>query len=276
MNIYRRYTISYYTIIFICGQGAPMDMKSSGISDSDFYLVFISIVFGVLVAVWIEPLSELLRLNDPIDQQPDIQGLVKIFYMNALKMVRGAIMFLILTCLWWWYARFLGRVAPATRYWSFLYDFVSLCCFAVAFRTWGSTAFFPVIVMISAFLMMIRFQHAKFGHGITEPQKTALKIAIWALYTVLLGAGGALMAVIYMITQHGEKNANTNATSEDWIIVEVVTLIVLTVGILATMLAVCRVEGAPSFFPNVLKQLLNSPKPQDSTKETTLPRVQEQ
>ena len=69
-----------------------------------WYVTFISIVFGVFISVWIQPLE-----RDEIKERFPPKGVSDILFL-----ARGILMFAILICLWWWYAIFLGNIDPLT------------------------------------------------------------------------------------------------------------------------------------------------------------------
>ena len=55
-----------------------------------WFMTFISIVFGVLVSVWVQPLGSVLADNNP--QHP----------VDFLDWARGGLMLLVLISLWYW------------------------------------------------------------------------------------------------------------------------------------------------------------------------------
>ena len=85
--------------------------ESDGVDDFtsgrqfSWYLAFISIVFGIFISFWVQPLATL------IDNGNTEQELINAFISK--NSIRGLLAFLMLICLWWWYGTFLGRIAPA-------------------------------------------------------------------------------------------------------------------------------------------------------------------
>ena len=93
---------------------------------TELYMAFISIVSGVFMAVWLEPVARLF----PHELSPR-EVITRVMSRDGL---RGSLIFLILLCLWWWYAWFLGQIDPARGFVLFAFDFVTLCAFAMGFR----------------------------------------------------------------------------------------------------------------------------------------------
>jgi hypothetical protein len=215
-------------------------LKRQHKDDRQWYLMFISIVFGVFISVWIEPIVQLFPLLQGDNHYQDMQNTIDLLF--SLHTLTGAIMFIMLICLWWWYGFFLGRVAPARGFWAFLYDFISLCFFAVAFRMWSHPSLFPIIVSLASGLMLGRFFFA-LKH--TENDKNRRKALITALITLTLFLVGALSAGA-MVAFIGVSEFLTNK----WYIIQSGTLILLGIAIFATFVAVSFVEGRP--FTNTL------------------------
>ena len=107
----------------------------------NWYVAFISIVFGVFISVWAEPMTATLRLTIAESEDPTV---------TYLLLARGFLLFLVLVCLWWWYAIFLAKVDPAKGFIMFAYDFLSLGAFSLAFSVWESETIFSFTVMIAA------------------------------------------------------------------------------------------------------------------------------
>lgn len=144
-------------------------------------------------------------------------------------------MFLILICLWWWYAIFLGTVYPANGFLMYLYEFTTLAAFAMAFRYWSEKYLFPIAVLLGSFLMLIRFILIYYSDTLAETSKEgqALFIAVITLLIYVVAMSGAL-AVIAMGGVAASKKLN---------ILHQVTNTLLLVGVLATVLAVDKAEG---------------------------------
>ncbi len=214
-----------------------------------WYLTFISIVFGVFIAVWIEPVSTLFADTKQSDQ---IQQTLKILW--SADAGRGALMFLILVCLWWWYGTFLGRVAPAIRFWAYLYDFVSLCTFAVAFRMWTYPSLFPLVIFLAAGLMLLRFWRAKnFTLGRSRARQ-AVKLAVGVLSLFMAFMTGAFAAAFMSVGASARLQ-----TWPPWVDYGVVGLLVI--GIAVTFLAVSITEGFPFKQHRFYKDWMSAPEP---------------
>ncbi len=130
-------------------------MRAVTLEQSQWYLTFISIIFGVFIAVWIVPIARQYR--DP-DTKDGLKRTLETVW--SAESGRAALMFIMLICLWWWYGTFLGRISPAVGFWTYMYDFISLCSFAIAFRMWYHRWLFPMVVFFAAGLMLVRFGFA--------------------------------------------------------------------------------------------------------------------
>src|SRR3972149_1984332 len=119
-------------------------------TEDEWYVTFISIVFGVFISVWIEPLASLIQMYSSLEE-----------VLFTFVIARGLLMLLILICLWWWYAMFLGKVEPAKGFVLDFYDFLSLGAFAVAARFWHRSLLFPTTVLYASALMLYRFWRAR-------------------------------------------------------------------------------------------------------------------
>lgn len=203
-----------------------------------WYLTFISIVFGVFISVWIQPIVEIFPPPITGDGEGVFDRIKELFgLLFSERTIRGAVMFVMLICLWWWYGMFLGRVAPAREFWSYLYDFVSLSAFAVAFRMWSHPLVFPMIVFLAAALMLGRFLSAKRYVKWGTVQYKALNTALIAL---LLFMAAAIGAIIMVFATGVEEFLNSH-----WTLVQRGTVLLLLVGIAATFKAVTFTDGLP-------------------------------
>ena len=202
------------------------------------YLTFISIIFGVFISVWIQPIVEIFP-PPKSENAVDIYLEIKIIFgeLYTERVLRGAVMFVMLVCLWWWYGMFLGRIAPARSFWPYLYDFVSLSAFAVAFRMWGHPLIFPMIVFFAAALMLGRFLGAKRYVKSGTVQYRALNSALAALKLFMLVAFGAIILVI--VTDVKEF------LNSYWVLVQRATMLLLLFGIGATFRAVYFIDKLP-------------------------------
>ena len=222
--------------------------------------MFISIIFGVFVAVWIEPVTALFpHLED--FSNPTEGGLVATKITTSMvfddfgkqiltqEVLIGVVMFMILVCLWWWYGTFLGHTSPAKGFWLYLYDFITLCSFAVAFRLWYHPVVFPIIVVIAALLMLFRFGGVLFlvkDLNSTSRARKALHVAIGVLLAyVLVGIG---VFVSPLLTTASSSEFMTTLIGI-WPFYQKVVISLLFVGIAATVSAVLITEGRPFKFP---------------------------
>lgn len=237
-----------------------MNQLSDGIGpaerDTNWYFVFISIIFGVFVAVWLEPVTTLFPLLEEFSNptegglvaaQMTLSGEFDTFRERLLseKILVGVIMFVILVCLWWWYGTFLGHVSPAKGFWLYFYDFVTLCSFAIAFRLWSHPIIFPMIVVIAAFLMLLRFGgvliFVPVARSASRP-RMALIVAIIVLSAyVLVGIG--LVGAPYQDANDWSDYMTKLIGS--WPFYQVVVIWLLCFGIFSTLLAVLITEGWP-------------------------------
>lgn len=213
-------------------KGADKWRERGEAGKAHWYLTFISIVFGVFISVWIEPVVQIFPDSGTAT---DIKTTIGLLFTE--KTFRGAVMFLMLICLWWWYGMFLGRVAPANQFWDYLYDFISLCAFAVAFRMWGHPSVFPLIVFVAAGLMLGRFLSALRFVVWGTVQAKALVTALIALVLFMVGALSAFGLALYTGIDAFLK--------KDWWLVEYGTVALLIVGICATFAAVIFTDGMP-------------------------------
>ena len=235
-------------------------LEKSTIDPTQRYLTFISIVFGVFFAVWIVPLSNYFR-GPPKD---DIKTTLDTLW--SLNMARGAVTFVMLVCLWWWYGTFIGNIAPAEGYWVFLFDFVTLCSFAVAFRMWDHRTLFPLVVFFAAGLMLARFGFAYQEIVAGSNAEIAVSFALGILAFFMLGAICALIGglVVFKTALNTNSRIILNETSHDkilWKIVEYGILFLLVIGIGVTFHAVKITEGLPFETPIKPEVWMNKPGP---------------
>lgn len=122
-----------------------------GKEDSDWYVAFISIVFGVFISAWATQVAVTLApMPGAANSIKDIE----------IVILRGGLLFLILICLWWWYAHFFFKVSPPKRFWMYFFDFLSLGIFAVAFCTWRNETCYNYAVSLGAIAVVLRLGHA--------------------------------------------------------------------------------------------------------------------
>lgn len=216
-------------------------------AQSQWYLTFISIIFGVFIAVWIVPIARQYR--EPPDSQDGLKR--TLMTLSSASSGRAALMFIMLICLWWWYGTFLGRISPAVGFWTYMYDFISLCSFAIAFRMWDHRWLFPMVVFFAAGLMLLRFGVAYRGIVSGSDAERAMLAAIVALALFIIVAGSALIGSIATYrAAAGENGANADVSyfgslQKIWSWIEKCVVGLLIVGIIATFFAVYTTEGPP-------------------------------
>jgi len=185
-----------------------------------WYVTFISIVFGVLISVWVQPFAELIKQNNG-DSISEV--------LISSKALIGYLMLLILVCLWWWYGIFLGQISPANGFLMYLYDFVSLGTFAVSARLWfireDENFVFPIAVIVACILMAIRFCIVyKYS-----PEKSSERRAISAALVVVV-------AEIIFISGNYIDGFKPEVLNK-------LIIVLMFCGIMATFLAVLETEG---------------------------------
>ncbi len=201
------------------------------INEHGWYVTFISIIFGVFISVWVEPMVK----------QP-IFGDNSLSLESILMLTRGILMFAILICLWWWYAIFLGKVEPADGFLMFSYDFSSLAAFAIAFRMWDIPKLFSVTVFIGAFAMFIRLIFAKRHVHKDSKEQKALKVAVGTLKGFMIYFFGAF-SVLNLLDAQSVKLSILGVTTTIPMLVNIGVMGVLVTGIAATISAVTKSEG---------------------------------
>lgn len=194
------------------------------VKEVTWYVTFISIVFGVFISVWVQPLEgELITAAFPPKDLSD-----------AVFLARGILMFLILVCLWWWYAIFLGIVHPANGFLMYLYEFATLAIFAIGFRYWDQSYLFPASVFFGSSFMLVRFYLTLGVVTKLSDEWWALIIALITLVTYVFIIVGAFGVLFLLSGISDEQKLGT---------VHIVVTVLLLVGFIATLLAVYRVEG---------------------------------
>lgn len=218
-------------------------------AQSQWYLTFISIIFGVFIAVWIVPIARQYRKPDDPNIPDDLQRTLKT--LSSASSGRAGLMFIMLICLWWWYGTFLGRISPAVGFWTYMYDFISLCSFAIAFRMWDNRWLFPMVVFFAAGLMLLRFGVAFQSITSGSDAERAMLAAIVALALFIIAAGSALIGgfVAYRaVAPENRLSADVSyykSFENIWGSIEKCVVGLLVVGIIATFYAVYTTEGPP-------------------------------
>ena len=221
-------------------------------AQSQWYLTFISIIFGVFIAVWIVPIARQYREPDDADDRDIQEGLRRTLKtLSSASSGRAGLMFIMLICLWWWYGTFLGNISPAVGFWTYMYDFISLCSFAIAFRMCDHRWLFPMVVFFAAGLMLLRFGFAYQGIVSGSDAEKAMLAAIAALGLFILVAVSALVGSFSTYRAAAAENgASADVTyfrslGRIWSWIEKGVVGLLIVGIIATFFAVYTTEGAP-------------------------------
>ncbi len=224
-------------------------METVTVAQSQWYLTFISIIFGVFIAVWIVPIARQYREPDDPGTQDGLKRTLKT--LSSASSGRAGLMFIMLICLWWWYGTFLGNISPAVGFWTYLYDFISLCCFAIAFRMWDHRWLFPMVVFFAAGLMLLRFAFAYQSIAGGSDAERAMLAAIAALGLFMLVAVSALIGSFGAYrTAAAASGASADVSyfgslGKIWGSIEKGVVGLLIVGIIATFYAVYTTEGPP-------------------------------
>ena len=257
--------------------------------DSNWYFVFISIIFGVFIAVWIEPVTNFFPYDGTLAGSAEVRdtsGVPASSHATAAganspmkfarafdelgdrivakEMLIGAIMFLILVCLWWWYGTFLGNLSPAKGFWLYLYDFITLCNFAIGFRLWYHPIVFPIISVVAATLMLVRFVGVLIlvdEVKAASRARSALLVAIGVL-VIFVGIGIGMVAMPYL--QASSADEYLRVVIKSWGIYQMIVIVLLVAGIVSTILAVSITEGRPFRFPREAEDWKTARPPKSS------------
>lgn len=202
-----------------------------GMTEFPLYLTFISIVFGVFIAVWVQTLTgEAVRavVSPPLASPP-------FKWDGFLMLVRALLMFMILICLWWWYAIVLGKISPAKGFIMYFYDFVSLGSFAVAFRFWDQRYVFPGAVFFGGFFMFWRVLIAH--ESITPGSDASIALSY--------GVGGFILFFVFFLGAVGVLWIARKHLSFDFrlTILNYVAMALLFEGVVFTFVAARYTEG---------------------------------
>ena len=202
-------------------------------NDNDWYSVFLSIIFGVFISVWIQPFAgEIMHKTKILGPDNEIQSLMVIF--------RAILMFGILICLWWWYSQFLARISPATGFLMYAFDFISLAFFSLAFRFWDPTGtIFPVSVFFGSLFMFVRFlvvflHSENIGKDTGDYQALRNIMILLTLFMFFLGGGAFVMMIL------SYKGVLDDSLLKA--VIDVIILALLFLGIIATLVSVRSVE----------------------------------
>ena len=198
----------------------------------DWYVTFISIVFGVFISVWIQPFA-----GEHFET------------VQFVLVLRGFIMFMILVCLWWWYAFFLGQIEPANGFLMYLYDFTTLASFAIGFRFWDQPNLFPLSVLLGAGLMLVRFVFARNCVDRPSPERDAMVIAFRVLSFIIVFLAGIAGAAFYF-----NPGGDPTAIKTRLAAIHFAVMVLLAAGIIGTLLAVRKAEGLRWGHRRVLKR----------------------
>lgn len=201
----------------------PEEPHKTDLGDDVWYERFTSIIFGVFITVWIIPFADLF----PNDQNNSA-------FLETLSFgfpVRGLLMFLVLICLWWWYARVISVVLPAKGFCLFVYDFITLASFALAFRFWSHDFAYPVTIIMGAALMFLRL--CSILPGIWKEKAIRWVVISALILSGLIAFGGVIfVAALYYV----------DAVEEIWNVVRGIVTTLLCLGVLVTLIAVHLTE----------------------------------
>lgn len=226
------------------GNSKPQKIEAD---QSGWYLIFISIIFGVLISVWIVPTGEMLfdEAQGPSRYLADFsaQDLNAVLSrLGGVDLIRGMLMFLILVSLWWWYGFFLAQIHPANGFPMYFFDFCSLCSFALAFRVWSDIYLFPLAVFLASTLMLIRFWFAKSHTRTRSNARHAIKVALLVLFMFLAAAMVATITVGFFFVMSNEE-FSPGLLRIAWDGMHAMVMILLIIGIGVTVYAVKSTEG---------------------------------
>ncbi len=115
-------------------------LEGSNKLEKTLYVGFLTLTFGVFIAVWVEPMSKVISGAQ----------------FNGWEVLRGIFVFTTLICLWWWYTHIVGEISPAQTFGLYAFDFVTLGVFAMGFSSWTNPAIFNWVIIIGSALAMIR------------------------------------------------------------------------------------------------------------------------
>jgi len=201
--------------------------------DSKLYLIFISIIFAMLLSVWIVPVGMLFEKagSEPED------------VFNALfsgENIQGIVMFGILICLWWWYAIFIGKLNPAVSFIMFSYDFISLGTFSIAFRLWLHPIVFPFTILIAALFMLGRFWYTKKTlQSDDRPDDCsamrAINSALIVLLTIIVSSLFSLFVFVQSAFSLEDQRAAEPLFAHAWIVARYSVTLFLIAGIGVTI-----------------------------------------
>ena len=196
---------------------------------SDLYMIFVSIIFGIFIAVWLEPV---VKLFSPTESFAEIFEVIQ-----TRAVLRGVLVFLMLIGLWWWYAWFLGHIDPSQTLWMFAVDFITLGAFAMGFRFWAHVQIFPIVVFVAAGLMLGRFSAAIKSTNSRSKERWALVLAVATLGIYAFGAGMAAAGSIFIYDGSDEM------WNKIWNWIDYGVMGLLFLGVVATALAAIKTEG---------------------------------
>lgn len=207
----------------------------SDFGDDSWYEKFVSIIFGVFIAVWIVPFAA------PVLTKENGESFV---ITHALDFsLRGLLMFLVLICLWWWYARFIGIISPARGFSLFTLDFITLASFALSFRFWSDDFAYPVTIIVGSILMFSRL--------------SLLLLVIWKIKRIrwivvaALVASGAIFAGCTIFVVAIMYRGSSESQEQIWNDLGIIVTSLLFFGILVTLVAVYCTETLSVLSPKL-------------------------
>lgn len=194
------------------------------------YMTLVSIAFAVFITVWVEPVPKVL---EPLHAAHSIHG--EAFARILLTMLLGGVTFLMLVCLWWWYAMFFPLFNMTGRLRTYVYDLVTFGCFAVAFKMWDQPSIFSFAVLISAGFIGVRFYFAL--SSIWNEAKDRDKLRRCFVLRCALGVVVAILiaAVVNLALSWGDsKHPN---------LIIIIMLTVLALGVAVSFMGAMLIEG---------------------------------
>lgn len=213
----------------------------ASVQESKLYFIFISIVFAVILSMWIVPVGQLFS-----DSSASADKILEALYSK--ENFRGIVMFGVLVCLWWWYGIFIARIDPAVGFATFSYDFISLGSYAIAFRLWPNSLVFSFTIFLASTLMLGRFWYTEKKIRKTDKAKKsmarkAIKQAIRVLRTIIAALFCALGTIIYLATFSDDEKLTDSLWSAVPGFFNFLVVCVLGLGIWVTFRAAQITEG---------------------------------
>jgi len=212
---------------------------------NEFFLAFVSIIFGIYVAEWARPVVDFLKIHTSHEVYLYFQ------FANIIKITQCALTLGVIVCLWWWYGFVLGRYDPARGLFMYAYDFATLGCFAVASGIWKNVQIFPVVVLIACVLVGVRFFIARLKLRHNKKLNSVLK---WAIGTVVVSI--IIFGIGLIIFLFGASSVDTPVPhSHGVVIFSSANIFVMVCCIIATIFCASKMEGGLGWGRNFPFQL---------------------